>query len=104
MFRVVANDFKKRPSEVNRKIKGLIEEVGCVQNCTLKNMFIESTYKSDRGRTYKELIKTENSVMTLFIESEYQHPQNKQWYKEYLLTRDGFSLLVMGFTGKEAFC
>ena len=38
----------------------------------------------------------------LFIESKYQHPQNKQWYKEYLLTRDGFSLLVMGFTGKEA--
>ena len=38
----------------------------------------------------------------LFIESNYQHPQNKQWYPEYLLTRDGFSLLVMGFTGKEA--
>ena len=38
----------------------------------------------------------------LFIESKYQHPQNKQWYKEYLLTRDGFSLLVMGFTGAKA--
>lgn len=38
----------------------------------------------------------------LFIESKYQHPQNKQWYKEYLLTRDGFSLLVMGFTGTKA--
>ena len=38
----------------------------------------------------------------LFIESKYQHPQNKQYYKEYLLTRDGFSLLVMGFTGAKA--
>lgn len=38
----------------------------------------------------------------LFIETEYQHPQNKQWYKEYLLTRDGFSLVVMGFTGAKA--
>jgi len=38
----------------------------------------------------------------LFIETEYQHPQNQQWYKEYLLTRDGFSLLVMGFTGQKA--
>lgn len=38
----------------------------------------------------------------LFIESKYQHPQNKQWYKEYLLTRDGFSLLVMGFTGAKS--
>lgn len=38
----------------------------------------------------------------LFIENNYQNEQNNQWYKEYLLTRDGFSLLVMGFTGKEA--
>ena len=28
--------------------------------------------------------------------------QNGQEYKEYLMNRDGFSLLVMGFTGKEA--
>ena len=38
----------------------------------------------------------------LFIESEYQHSQNKQTYREYLLTRDGFSLLAMGFTGQKA--
>lgn len=38
----------------------------------------------------------------LFIESKYQHHQNKQWYKEYLLTRDGFTLLAMGFTGPKA--
>lgn len=35
-----------------------------------------------------------------FIESAY--PLRGKLYKEYLLTRDGFSLLVMGFTGKEA--
>lgn len=44
---------------------------------------------------------TEKSV-DLFIETTYQHPQNKQWYKCYDITRDGFSLLVMGFTGKKA--
>ena len=38
----------------------------------------------------------------LFYEHEYMHPQNNQKYKEYLMNRDGFSLLVMGFTGKEA--
>ncbi|EOU1496596.1 ORF6C domain-containing protein [Clostridium perfringens] len=38
----------------------------------------------------------------LFIESQYQHPQNKQWYKEYLMTRDGFTLLAMGFNGTKA--
>lgn len=43
----------------------------------------------------------ENSA-SLFIETTYQHVQNKQWYKCYELTRDGFTLLAMGFTGKEA--
>lgn len=51
----------------------------------------------------EELIKgvAEKSA-DLFISSKYQHPQNKQWYPEYLMTRDGFTLLAMGFTGKEA--
>lgn len=38
----------------------------------------------------------------LFYETEYIHPQNKQAYRVYIMTRDGFSLLVMGFTGKKA--
>ena len=51
----------------------------------------------------EELIKgvAEKSA-DLFIYTQYQHPQNKQWYPEYLMTRDGFTLLAMGFTGKEA--
>ena len=67
--RVVAYDFDKQHHHVTQASENLISE-----NSLLKNMFIESTYETDRGRTYKE----------------------------YLLTRDGFSLLVMGFTGKEA--
>ncbi|MDI2588090.1 Rha family transcriptional regulator [Psychrobacillus sp. NEAU-3TGS] len=43
----------------------------------------------------------ENSA-DLFYESSYQHPQNKQNYRMYLINRDGFTLLAMGFTGKEA--
>lgn len=31
-----------------------------------------------------------------------QNEQNKQYYKEYIMNRDGFSLLVMGFTGDKA--
>lgn len=38
----------------------------------------------------------------LFFKSEYTHPQNHQKYPMYLMNRDGFSLLAMGFTGKEA--
>lgn len=44
------------------------------KNCAVKNMFFESNYISSRGR--EEI--------------------------EYLMNRDGFSLLVMGFTGSEA--
>ncbi len=44
------------------------------ENSAVKNMFIESKYISSRGREEKE----------------------------YLMTRDGFSLVVMGFTGKKA--
>lgn len=38
----------------------------------------------------------------LFYETTYTHDQNKQEYREYLMNRDGFTLLVMGFTGKKA--
>jgi len=38
----------------------------------------------------------------LFIETSYTHPQNKQTYRMYVMNRDGFSLLVMGFTGSRA--
>lgn len=44
------------------------------ENPLVKSMFSKTYYESDRGRTYKE----------------------------YLMNRDGFSLLVMGFTGKDA--
>ena len=45
-----------------------------VENSTVKDMFILTQYKSSRGRM-------EN---------------------EYLMNRDGFSLIAMGFTGKKA--
>lgn len=67
--RDVAEKFGKRNPDVNRAIENLI-----VQNCTVRNMFIKTSYISSRGRD-------EN---------------------EYLMDRDGFSLLVMGFTGKKA--
>ena len=38
----------------------------------------------------------------LFIRYVYVHPQNRQEYMAYIMNRDAFSLLVMGFTGKEA--
>lgn len=56
-------------------------------------------------RMYSDLIGkgcAQNGGNPLFIKSSYVHSQNKQTYPMYLMNRDGFSLLVMGFTGKKA--
>lgn len=73
---VVADQFGKRHADVLRTIDGLITEVAtqnCVANAEPEDYFILAEYQN-RGKTYKK----------------------------YLLTRDGFSLLVMGFTGPAA--
>ena len=60
---------------------------------------------SEIERMYSDLIGkgcAQNGGDPLFVKSSYVHPQNKQKYPMYLMNRDGFSLLVMGFTGKKA--
>lgn len=37
-----------------------------------------------------------------FEETQYVDPQNGQTYRHYVMTRDGFTLLAMGFTGEKA--
>lgn len=60
------------------------------------------------GRQHKHIIETieniivENSALTeMFFETTYKAGTGKN-YKMYLMNRDGFTLLVMGFTGKKA--
>lgn len=53
-------------------------------------------------RGIESLLKNEHTPEDCFIESTYIHPVNRQRYKEYLINKDGFTLLVMGFTGNEA--
>jgi Rha family phage regulatory protein len=38
----------------------------------------------------------------MFYKTWYKHHQNGERYPKYLMNRDGFSLLVMGFNGKKA--
>lgn len=68
-----SRDVAEKFGKRNPDVNRSIENL-IVQNCTVKNMFEKTTYISTRGRE-------EN---------------------EYLMDRDGFSLLVMGFTGKKA--
>lgn len=70
--RQIAEDFEKRHADVLEGIRGLKEQ-------------IQPTEKS----------------VGYFIPSEYRDAKGEM-RKEYLLTRDGFSLLVMGFTGEKA--
>lgn len=64
------------------------------------------------GKEHKNVMRDIENLMSdgvlkieqtpLFYKTEYIHPQNHQKYPMYLMNRDGFSLLAMGFTGKEA--
>ena len=48
----------------------------------------------------RQLLVAENSATKFFHETEFEYRGQK--FPEYLMNRDGFSLLAMGFTGKEA--
>lgn len=37
-----------------------------------------------------------------FEETQYQHPQNRQWYPKYDLTEDAFAIIAMSYTTPEA--
>lgn len=50
--------------------------------------------------TIRNLIPENSGVKSMFRYSDYE--VRGKHYPEYLMNRDGFSLLVMGFTGKEA--
>lgn len=65
----------------------------------------------DFNKEHSKVIREINKIMgianfgdtpKMFFESTYINEQNKQSYKEYLMNRDGFCLLVMGFTGMQA--
>ena len=48
----------------------------------------------------RQLLVAENSATKFFHETEFEYRGQK--FPEYLMNSDGFSLLAMGFTGKEA--
>jgi len=92
--RLVAEDFEKEHKSVLYAIEGracTCNGDGC-QKCS--------------GRGYQQLgiiqeVGTKSHLSQMFIESTYKDSMNRA-QKEYLLTRDGFALLVMGFTGEKA--
>lgn len=91
--REVAKRFGKNHRDVLRAIEDILEGV----------RKIAQTPKDITAQNCAVTQSAENSAVTqMFFKSEYTHPQNHQKYPMYLMNRDGFSLLAMGFTGKEA--
>lgn len=64
------------------------------------------------GKTHDNVLKAirniigggvvKNNETTMFVESTYFNQQNGQDYPLFVMNRDGFTLLAMGFTGKKA--
>ena len=52
--------------------------------------------------TIREILKAENSALRFFNETIYKVEGNNKSYPMFLMNRDGFTLLAMGFTGKKA--
>ena len=76
--RTVAEQFDKQHFHVVRDIETIIKQMASASqqpNLDSANLFIKTTYQAEEGG---------------------------RKYPEYLMTRDGFSLLAMGFTGKKA--
>ena len=86
----VAEVFDKRHDLVLRDIRNLINEIGGI----LKNEETPETASVSNA--------LKNEPVKMFYETTYIHKQNKQQYPMYLMNRDGFTLLAMGFTGQKA--
>lgn len=57
---------------------------------------------TDVVRAIKNLECSPEFSVSNFANTPYVHEQNSQTYVEYVMTKDGFYFLGMGFTGKEA--
>ena len=77
--RQVAEDFNKEHKNVLRDIEIIVKQMASEQQSSKLSI-----------------------PPAMFFKTYYVSEQNKQKYPEYLMNRDGFALLVMGFTGSEA--
>ena len=92
----VAQDFEKRHDHITRDIENLIEQAK--SHCSK----LSGENLIEQAESHSPILGTENSaVKSMFIETTYTNERGRE-YKCYNMTRDGFSLLVMGFTGAKA--
>ena len=86
----VAEYFGKPHNDVLKAIRKLIDEIRGLGNFSHTPLIDQMGGVLKIGET------------PMFKETTYIHEQNGQVYPMYYMNRDGFTLLAMGFTGKEA--
>ena len=112
--RAVAEQFGKQHKNVIQSIESIIEELNRLKNQPvnpeneLNAPKIQPVNPENEINALKiEAVKPENDTQTAefadrnFILSEYTDTKGET-RKQYILTRDGFTLLAMGFTGAKA--
>lgn len=72
--REIAEEYKKRNSDVNRAIKKLIK-----RNPELSKHFIESSYISDRGKCYRQFEMDDTGVDIL--NNKYKYNVRSAWFE-----------------------
>lgn len=104
-------DMAKEISMLQRNAKGKEARQYFIKNEN-GQIVVSSRMVAERfGKRHDHVIRTveekiaENAILRshkYYLETAYKVDGNNKSYKEYLMTRDGFTFIVMGFTGKEA--
>jgi len=98
---IIANDID---NEIVNLVEVMNNEVVVSSRQVAEHFGKKHKHVLDSVRT--EIEYAENSAdpieKSMFIETTYVNEQNGQEYPMYLMNRDGFSLIAMGFNGKKA--
>lgn len=96
---VKLNEMEKQNSEPARLVFN--DESGHILTNSLLVAAKFGKNHRDVMRSIRELLSSAQNCAHLFVESTYPDSQRKM-QPMYIMNRDGFSLLVMGFTGEKA--
>ncbi len=66
------------------------------------NRMEANTFGKAHKHVMNDIRKLIDKGLPNFRQTSYTHPQNGQQYRMYLIDRDGFTLLAMGFAGEAA--
>ena len=92
--------LSEKNGQVLASSREVAEKFGKAHGSILKTICGETRNGKHVNGLCDEILASGNPLTKYFIKSTYMN-RGKE-YPEYLMTRDGFSLLAMGFTGKEA--